>query len=645
MRIVRGLALSLVGVVCAVVLASCTGDQRPAPDHHQALRRLAAQLGADQVEAARRDLRDYLVRAPEDARMHYNLACLEARAGDREAALAELRLALRHGYRRLDSVRADADLAPLRTDDHLERLLTAHADSLAEVARAAAIHLTGDAWSDATELGPGTDLRVRQTADALQLEITGLPAVARAWVVVAVPVDHDAWETPRWFEFALTAAETGLAVTPAPAEVDGETFTIPWSALEPHRPPLDLLLGLNVVVATDDDRHALVHDPWLGRSDGAWRRYAPLHLEPGDDACAVLAARPDTGLAIGDSLSLELGLQGVPDGEVAVTVTAERAAPGGGRRARGLRPRLRHAPSCASTLRPPAGSARRGRADAHDLVWHIGCSAFGPAGSWRGSSVWPTARGRAAHRALLDVPRAARPADVRPPRRSGAARRGRRGTDSLLARCDRTGSVFSARRGGTPCPWPCGQAGRAHGRAPGAAAGRRARRCPRKAMLVLVADEVHGERRRRHAGGQHGPPWCWRCRQRRGADAATSEKPLRGAALAGRGCRRSRRWPSTAAGRAATSAVLTAAAEPAAVVVEATLWADAHVDPWPLPEPTRSPRGCHASLASLTTEVVLPPARGATRRGHRGGPRRRGAWGASGDDVAVWLARARERSD
>ena len=229
MRIVRGLALSLVGVVCAIVLASCTGDPEPAPDHHQALRRLAAQLGADQDEAALRDLRIYLAQAPDDARMHYNLACLEARAGDREAALDELRLALRHGYRHLDRIRADADLAPLRTDDHLERLLTAHADSLAGVARAAAIDLTGDAWSDATALAPDTDLRVRQTADALQLEIAGLPTVDRAWIVVAVPVDHDAWETPRWFEFALTAAETGLAVTPATAEIAGEVVTIPWS--------------------------------------------------------------------------------------------------------------------------------------------------------------------------------------------------------------------------------------------------------------------------------------------------------------------------------------------------------------------------------------------------------------------------------
>jgi hypothetical protein len=643
MRIVRGLALSLVGVVCAAVLASCTSDPEPAPDHHQALRRLAAQLAADQDEAARRDLRIYLAQAPDDARMHYNLACLEARAGDREAALDELRRALRHGYRRLDRIRADADLAPLRTDDHLERLLTAHADSLAAVARAATIHLTGDAWSDATALGPGTDLRVRQTADALQLEIAGLPAVDRARIVVAVPVDHDAWETPRWFEFALTAAETGLAATPATAEVAGEVVTIPWSALAPHRPPLDLLLGLNVMVVDGDDRHALVHDPWLGRPDGAWRRYAPLHLDPGDDPFAVLAARPDTRLAIGDSLSLELGLQGVPDGEVTVSVTAEHAAPlevdvpvGFG---------IGYATTLVHFDDPPTGWIDlAARADAHDLGWRDRVFRLRP--GWFLARVkrladLPEAEQHIVRYWMFRVLRGQQTFDPRDDPASLAAAVAR--TDSLLARFDRTGSVLPDAAAAMPVAVWAGQDALMAARLvlPPAAA----RADAHAARLVLVDDE----KTMASVADSMLAAAAWPSLVLTLPPAPAADEATAGKALA------ARRWlgdllPAVdavalaGAGRAATSAVLAAAAEPAAWWSLA-LRADANLDPWPLAGDDVIAARVPASLAALTTTVALPP--DASRRAEvvaaaLGGEVVRHA---PDDDLTAWLARAPEQSD
>jgi len=59
--------------------------------------------------------RGYLRVHPEDATMHYNLACVEARAGALDLAAAALERALRLGYARFEQIAADPDLAPLRS--------------------------------------------------------------------------------------------------------------------------------------------------------------------------------------------------------------------------------------------------------------------------------------------------------------------------------------------------------------------------------------------------------------------------------------------------------------------------------------------------------------------------------------------------
>ncbi|MBD3222961.1 hypothetical protein GF314_17160 [bacterium] len=643
MQIVRGLALNLVGVVCAIVLASCTVDQQPPPDHHQALRRLAAQLDADQFEAARRDLRDYLAQTPDDARMHYNLACLEARAGDREAALDELRLALRHGYRRLDRARADVDLASLRSGDDLERLLSAHVDSMARVARESAIHLIGDAWSDATALGPGTRLRVRQTADALQLEVTDLPAVARAWVVVAVPVDHDAWETPRWFAFALTTGDNGLAVAPATASVSGEVVTIPWSALTPHRPPLDLLLGLNVVVVDDGGRHALVDDPWVGRPEGAWRRYAPLHMDPGDNPFAVLAARPDTRLAIGDSLSLELGLQGVSDGEATVTVTAERAAPLDVGVPVDLG--LGYATALVHFDDPPTGWVDlAAHTDAHDLVWRDRVFRLRPGwflGRVERLADIPEAEQHIVRYWMFRVLRGQQTFDPRDDPAPLAAAVVR--TDSLLARFDRTGSVLPGGASAVPVAVWAGQDALMAARLVLPAV--EARTDAHAARLVLVDDEeTMASAADSMLAAAAWPALVLTLPPDPGADEATARKALT-----------ARRWlgdllPAVdavalvGAGRAATSAVLAAAADPAAWS-SLSLWAGAHLDPWPLAGTDAIAARVPAPLASLTTVTVLPPDAGRRAEAVAAALGSELVRRAPGDDVAIWLARERDRLD
>jgi cupin domain len=59
---------------------------------------------------------------PEAAGLHYNLACLEAIAGERQAALSLLRTAVAHQAEVAEWAREDEDLAALRGDPEFEAL-------------------------------------------------------------------------------------------------------------------------------------------------------------------------------------------------------------------------------------------------------------------------------------------------------------------------------------------------------------------------------------------------------------------------------------------------------------------------------------------------------------------------------------------
>ena len=60
---------------------------------------------------------------PWDGGAYYNLACAEARLGQTEAAFTHLTQAVAFGFRDPDHIRADADLASLRTDKRFARIL------------------------------------------------------------------------------------------------------------------------------------------------------------------------------------------------------------------------------------------------------------------------------------------------------------------------------------------------------------------------------------------------------------------------------------------------------------------------------------------------------------------------------------------
>jgi hypothetical protein len=343
-------------VLALTLIASLVGDRGPVspaqaqaeyePLRERALVQLGAQLQADQFPAARDSLSSYLARHPGDAVMQYNLACLLAIAGDHDAALARLDSALTAGYRDLDRLFTDPDLTLLRDHPRLVALTDSVETALVDRMLAAEFDLVEGTWSGALPLepaprhlgpGPGVDrpagsVRVRFDQQGLAFAITppagGLASDLTA--CVALPRSLAEHETDRWFEF------TGSLTAPGPVprtarhgrherlaaaarlENDGETWTlvVPWESLRPYRPPVELLLGVNVTLrqpaapGTPAPRWSLIPDPFAGSHTQPWRRFAPVLLDPGPDPQPAMAGRLDTYLVVADTLSAELALQG-----------------------------------------------------------------------------------------------------------------------------------------------------------------------------------------------------------------------------------------------------------------------------------------------------------------------------------------------
>jgi len=322
-----------------------------------AMQRLGRQLQADQLADARRDLADYLTQLPGDAIMQYNLACLDAVFGDTASALARLDRALAAGYRDLERPLHDPDLAILADDPRLTAKLDSARAILVDEMQRAAFFLEESIWSEPMSLvpdpfGPGAQAdsgqcRVHFDAEALVFEIAPPPGGADEIIAcIALPTDLDTHETRRWFEFRArldtpgpvprTArhgrldADTGAARL----ERDGEVWllTIPWTSLHPYRPPVELVLGMNVVLrretgAVPADRWALIRDPHAASTVQPWRRFAPATLDPGLEPTPLITGRCDTYLVIGDSLTVELGIQGLPGGPTTVAQYTGTATP------------------------------------------------------------------------------------------------------------------------------------------------------------------------------------------------------------------------------------------------------------------------------------------------------------------------------
>ena len=318
-----------------------------------ALQRLGAHLQTDAITDAREELAAYCTQYPGDAVMQYNLACLDALVGRTDAALAHLDDALAAGYRDLGRILHDPDLAVFAEDPRLTARLDAERSALTARMMAGAFDLEEGAWSEQMPLlpdpfGPGLEaapdtVRVRYDRDGVEIEVAA-PAggVDELILCVTLPRNLDEHETDRWFEFRASHGRVERIgrhgrVDPAPEagllEVSASIWNVrlPWSALHPYQPPVELLLGLNVTTrrlsgAGPSDRRQLVADPHAASGIQPWRRFVPVYLDPGLDPVPAMVGRFDTYLVVGDTLSVELGLQGVAAGPASLVLSVAGAA-------------------------------------------------------------------------------------------------------------------------------------------------------------------------------------------------------------------------------------------------------------------------------------------------------------------------------
>jgi hypothetical protein len=349
-RVVAVLFLSVLPLVGARAQTEYEEIREPA------LRLLAAQLQADRVAAARDSVRAYLARYPGDALMQYNLACLVARSGETDRALERLETALAAGYRSFGRMQQDPDLASLHQDSRFEQLLESVARELTDRMQQRQLWLEEGIWSEPRPLAPDPvvpgksapegSLRVRFGPESLDLEVTPPPANPdEVLVTVTQPQSLEEFATDRWTEYraplrggaAVTRfARDGERLSDAAAGSVTDTgadwlIRLPWASLQPNRPPLELLLGINVTLrrtVTEPQqpaaRWAAIRDPFAGSTQTSDRSFLPVSFDPGADPAPLLTGRLDRYFAVGDTLSVELALQGLGNdpGELAITVTA-----------------------------------------------------------------------------------------------------------------------------------------------------------------------------------------------------------------------------------------------------------------------------------------------------------------------------------
>ncbi|REJ73933.1 MAG: hypothetical protein DWQ29_18395 [Planctomycetota bacterium] len=85
--------------------------------------KLAAAFEADDLDAAQAVCEELIGTLPFHPDGYYNLACVHARRGETDQAYSRLTEAVEHGFRNVEHMRSDSDLAPLRDDERYAELL------------------------------------------------------------------------------------------------------------------------------------------------------------------------------------------------------------------------------------------------------------------------------------------------------------------------------------------------------------------------------------------------------------------------------------------------------------------------------------------------------------------------------------------
>ncbi len=300
-----------------VLLGLALAPARPAAQE-ALLDSLQVQLRDGRLPAALATARQASEQQGGHAGLWYNLAGLEQQVGDPARARQAFRQAVIHGFDDFRHADRDDDLGALRASPTYAELRAAWADGLAARARARALTLTADRWSDPIALPdrvggltpPRAEMRLRVTAQALEVtvEVTGATGLTRApW--------HGGGGVFAWLGPPTAAAEgrggvemaVGLADNlPAGAvrlghrwqhlaeltpklrvladDVLRYEFAIPWSVCRPWHPLVDRPLLVNLSVTTERDGRAAGHAAWLddpARGDAGrdWRRGIPVQVD------------------------------------------------------------------------------------------------------------------------------------------------------------------------------------------------------------------------------------------------------------------------------------------------------------------------------------------------------------------------------
>jgi len=349
----------LLSAVAAAVLAGCAAAPAPAPpapappapaDRDATALRMVQLVRAGRLEEARAAVRDFTAAHPRDGTMLYNLACLDLMAEDRDTALATLETALAAGYSNFRLMEKDRSLSPLRDDPRYLEMVDRYESALRDTFESRALLLEAgypvvDVPLHAADGGPGPEARltVAYDRDALHVDVAGRdPAfswAATPWeggsgllIHLIRPIGLDDYESRRYHAVALgldqgeprawlVSVDGDRRREPLPEAApilarDGDAFrwraSIPWDVFHPYGPPLDLEMGLNVIVLRAGGGStrlvaALMPEarpPWEG---DPWRRYVPVQFLDSDRSRPSARARISNRLVEGEAVALEAG--------------------------------------------------------------------------------------------------------------------------------------------------------------------------------------------------------------------------------------------------------------------------------------------------------------------------------------------------
>jgi len=360
-----GLGLLVQGLPQAVVSAAKEPAARSNPSHtnrgektsekrRELVRELSRQIRAGDLVGARETAIRYLSHFPGDGTMTYNLACLESRLANSDAAWLALQEAFALGFTDLRLMATDPDLEALRQDEHFAAWLQDCRKSLSRRARAHAMTLREGYWSENIELvpndgSPGDNLwpqvsiKMRYSEGGLgisaQVQASQFNTHPQPWrhgdgflVNIVIPPENESFESQRFFSFGFGLVDNqpvgvfigrhGERLDQRVVQLDPKirflgddtasySLQIPWQSVAPYAPPLDSLLGVNVCYLSvgRDRMHrsvSLVPDPHPQADHTNWRRFAPVNFRESDRSSPVLRGRVTNSVVGSEPISLEL---------------------------------------------------------------------------------------------------------------------------------------------------------------------------------------------------------------------------------------------------------------------------------------------------------------------------------------------------